>query len=265
MKNLYFHLFEMICLESNYYLFIKYKSPKKIINKMKNDFLFTTGIICTILGLWMSTSLFPWTILPQFLLMIQFPYRLGILITFGISILCYYALNKIKIGKRFIIILSIIFCVIMSIFCLRVQNYQHIILKNINISNDGMGWQNEYLPIKTKEKFDYFMTRSNKIIIKSGTANVVIIKNKTPYLKFKVETDNIVTLELPRIYYFGYNIYNNHEKIPYYENENGFIEIKLNKNSVIEMKYTGTTIDKIAIFLSFLTIIVSTIILIFKK
>lgn len=50
------------------------------------------------------------------------------------------------------------------------------------------------------------------------------------------------TIELPYTYYLGYRIYVNGEEIKYTESDNGFIQIKLDKNdnAVVEVKYLGT-------------------------
>ena len=51
-------------------------------------------------------------------------------------------------------------------------------------------------------------------------------------------------IELPYIYYIGYNVKLNDEEITITETENGFLEINIpeQKTGTIKVKYTGTTV-----------------------
>ena len=266
-RNIGYHFINIVAIFLIIYLFFQIKSFKKVRQKIKKDFLFATGMICTFLGIWMSSLAFPWMILPNFLLMIQFPYRLGTLTAFGVSILCSYALQEIK--QKKIIVLSILSCICVSLFCLFTQNYRTISKNEYDLSQIGMGWQEEYLPNKAKENSDYLNTRSEEIILEEGTGQIKLIENKTPYLKFQVNTKEQVTLELPRLYYLGYQIKaiydHSEEEIPYYENKKGFIEIKVKKSAIIEMNYTGTIYDQLSNKISVITVCLFVAVLIWKK
>ena len=255
--NIGYHFFNIVALGLVIYYLIKLRGIKKIINKIKEDYIFATGFICLILGIWMSSLLFPWVIMPDFLLMIQFPYRLGTMTILGISILSYYAINSFNKNQNKIIILSIVSCIIVALFCMFNQNYLENTLDNYNLTEIGMGLQQEYLSVKTKENIDYFNNRNDEVLVKSGKAEITLLKNITPYLKFNVESSESVTLELPRLYYLGYQIKarydTSEEEIPYYENENGFIEINLKKGAIIEVDYKGTKLDRISNIISIIT------------
>ena len=64
--------------------------------------------------------------------------------------------------------------------------------------------------------------------------------------------NNGVSLELPFIYYLGYDIKINENNIEYTESNNGFISINLPKNQEGEIKitYKGTIIEKISFAIS---------------
>lgn len=268
--NIGYHFINYVALGLIIYLFVKLIKEKKLKQKIKEDYLFATGFICTILGIWMSSLLFPWMLMPSILLMIQFPWRLGTFTTIGVSILVFYAIKNLNKNQNRFVIASIISCLCIAAFCIFTQKYVTADLNNYNLSHEGMGWQYEYLPVKANENRDYLNERSNDVIVTDGKAHVEIINDKTPYLKFEVtEVENEIVLELPRLYYLGYEIkanYGDYEEIlNYQENKNGFIEIKLEKDAIIEMDYKGTKLAKIGNIVSLLTITIFGIIIIVKR
>ncbi len=129
----------------------------------------------------------------------------------------------------------------------------------------------EYLPKKAYDNLMYIVKREDGIITKNE--NTIIIseeKNgKNMEAKLFVSDAGKIDLELPYIYYLGYNIYLNNEKIDYIESENGFIEVKLDKKidgniANINLSYSGTTLDKIS-FVATLVGISLVIYFLFKK
>jgi hypothetical protein len=263
-----YHFINIVLLILVIYLIRNLKKLHKLKELITNDYLFCVGFVCAILGLWMSSLAFPWFIMPNTLLMIQFPWRLGTLSTFGLSILSFYALDSLKTKQNTIIILSVISCLIVSLFCIYNQEYSNITTDDYDLSTIGMGWQYEYLPVNTNNNIDYFNNRSNEVLA-SDDAKVKILEDNTPYLKFSVETDSQTTLELPRLYYIGYQIkaiYNDGEEIlDYKENDNGFIEINISKDAIIEVDYQGTIPAKIGNKISIITIFAFLVLIIFKR
>ena len=81
-----------------------------------------------------------------------------------------------------------------------------------------------------------------------GDANVNILADDTPYMKFEVKNiDDTVKLELPRIYYLGYEITDEDGNVMNYEcNDPGYISVNIDKEGIYEVSYTGTTAYKIA-------------------
>ena len=114
----------------------------------------------------------------------------------------------------------------------------------------------DYLPVKARTP--YIQNRENKVIILNGNAKIKNEKKEKTNMQFYIETftqDSII--ELPYIYYLGYNIKLNNKNINYEESENGFISIKIpkNTNGKIEIKYTGTKLSKISLIISIIGII----------
>jgi len=68
-----------------------------------------------------------------------------------------------------------------------------------------------------------------------------------------------LTLELPRLYYLGYNIILENENtitnIDYYENENGFVEIETNGAGTLKVKYEKTSLERRGQIISLVSVI----------
>ena len=101
----------------------------------------------------------------------------------------------------------------------------------------------------------YIASRPNKIIVLSNNAQITYESKNGKNLSATIESkeDGKIILELPYIYYLGYNVYVNGNEVKYEESDKGFIQVELeNKNSKIQVKYKGTTLDKISYFTSLL-------------
>lgn len=163
----------------------------------------------------------------------------------------------------------------------------------------------EYLPNKAFENREYIETRENVPIIlndndvrlakiedfnKNGTKStfkIVINDNEadfnsqseTPIKDYSnnndtidsSKTNNSLKIELPYIYYIGYNVQYVDENgaihnVETYESENGFLCINVpNENITVNVKYTGTVIMKIAYIISIVTVLFLIIIYFIKN
>ena len=128
----------------------------------------------------------------------------------------------------------------------------------------------EYLPTKAYENYSYIVTRTKEAIVTKGKANLgEFIKNNGVGNVDIITSEQDTILELPYIYYLGYEItlINNEQKevLKYNESENGFIEVKLPnnvENSKIQVKYTGTILTKISYVLSLVGVVILLVILV---
>ena len=119
----------------------------------------------------------------------------------------------------------------------------------------------EYLPSKAYDNLDYIKQRENRTYILSG--NVTIEKEEKNGTNMSIVVSNIendTSIELPYIYYLGYNVElqdetGNVQKIDTYESDNGFIAINLPEGEygTITVQYTGTILMKISYVVSILT------------
>lgn len=211
----------IIFLISVFFFFKEKKKDKNII------YLLILFIICFI----MCLNIFPWKMLPKFLYMIQFPWRLQTFIAISISIIAPLCLNKLdnKNLKKITIIFSFLLIISEIPFIKSMMSYQYLLEQEINY-NYGMGHSTEYLPVSTYQNIDYFNNRKKEIKCHNCTSS--IIENNSKKMIFKIDTNDEQIIELPRIYYKGYELKDsNNNKIKFYENENGLIEFVGNKNT----------------------------------
>ena len=120
----------------------------------------------------------------------------------------------------------------------------------------------EYLPSKAFENLEYIKNRKNNVYIINGSAIIENEQKQGTNMTFdvsNVEEDTII--ELPYIYYLGYNIkitnnYGEIIKANVFESNNGFVAFNLPMDSSnVVVKYTGTLIMKITYIVSFITFI----------
>ena len=223
-------------------------------------------LIFTVLSVIMITNLFPWYYIPDILQALQFPWRLVIYIAFGAILIAGICLKQVENKKCFNII-----CCILLLFTLigTYVNIDHLEESQIDIHNinnpKSMGNEKEYLPEKALKNIDYFNNRNNDIIIKSGTGKIIKKIDNVPDLTFEVNTSETIVIELPRIYYMGYQLEGNGQKIELTESDNGFLQATIQQSGTYTLTYEKTTIMKLANILNLGTVIVLVGMAIMKK
>ena len=129
-----------------------------------------------------------------------------------------------------------------------------------------MGWQQEYLPEKIgaiEENKEYYENRDQSIIM-YGEGVVTFLENQVPYLKFDVQSEGEVTIELPRIFYFGYVLERaDGTIISNYENERGFVSAKVSSGTY-ELKYEGSLAYKMCLSISVITFLLLILFFVFQ-
>lgn len=243
---------------------------KKIFNT-KDSQIYKIILLITFISAYISSIFFPWEHMPYFIKIIQFPWRLCIITTFGISVLSGYII-KIFPKKDRKIVASMI-AILMIFFGYSTISKENIIDKiEIPITNKmSLGYQDEYLPSNVKENMSYYSNRNQDIIIKKGSAEIDVKENNYKQIKSEIKLNsNEIIIELPRLYYLGYQIKltdqkGNKTKINYYENDYGFIEFKLNKSGIIEVEYKGTIANQISNYICFITTLLYIIVSIYKN
>lgn len=210
--------------------------------------------IMGILALFCSSKLFYFDLLPSLFYMIQFAWRLCTFFAIIVAIFAPMCLQKAN--KKVIAVLLILFCII-PFFEIHFRNNSTYIHSNKEVVHSGaaMGWQHEYLPENAYRNEEYYENRKYEIITKNGKA-ANILEDHLPNLVFEAKEG--ATLELPRLYYIGYELVNEEKnKIPIYENEMGFIETVIPKDGIYTLSYPGTTGKKVARVISIVSLFVS--------
>ena len=224
--------------------------------KLWKEKLWVFLLVFTILSVVMITDVFPWYYTPNILLALQFPWRLVIYIAFGAILITGICLKQIENKKWFNTI-----CCILLLFTLvgTYVNIDHLEESQIDLNNINnakcMGNEKEYLPEKALKNLEYFNNRNKDIIIKSGTGEITKIIDDVPDLTFEATISGEMTIELPRIYYVGYQLEINGQKIELVESDNGFLQATIHQSGTYTVTYEKTTIMKLANMLNIGTVI----------
>lgn len=274
---------------------------KKINKEYKNIYL--SFLLISIIAIIMSTKFFPWFIMPNFMGVIQFAWRNLGFFTFFISLVC--GINAVTFAENFKkewIKDTIIFATIISTFVFTslgvMRDWKFGELKNENAFDKeraenerkyAYSINREYLPVNALNNIDYIIKRENRSYVISGSANITSEqKNKLEDELQVSDIENETIIELPYIYFLGYDVYvyynsSENESNPYekldndsnnkngiklntFESDNGFLAIKLDKcaNATVVVEYKGTVLEKVGYIIS-LAGVVLLIILIYKE
>lgn len=241
---------------------------KRLREEIKKEYI--VCLICAMLCLWMSTKYFPWKIMPSFVTIIQFPWRMLYIAGFFISVICSINMTAVinKFNIKDVIIISSI-CVI-YIFALNgfvpyseditpIENYTLGKMSGKNVEVVAGTGKAEYLPKKAFDNRFYIATREDAIYVLTGKAIIEDEQKNGTYYKAKIQTVEEETIfELPYIYYPGYEVRSDGMLLDTFETENGFLGIKLDKNETVELEvnYVGTKIMKISIVVSIIAFII---------
>lgn len=249
---------------------------KKIKQESKEQYI--ALLFFSIISIWMSTKYFPWILLPNFLSVIQFPWRMLGIANFFLSSVT--AINiwitlgvLIKQKDKVIYPITIAIFSILVIFAKLIpftyiqgdndKAYEKYRRENITLTHHEIN--REYLPMNAYlQKDDLLNTRDNRVHVLQGEA---YIENENKYkLKtkadIKAEKSEEIILEFPYLYYLGYDIYlqnQNGEKIKLdtKESENGFVSASFAGpiNAQIVCEYRTPTIYWISIGVSLISIL----------
>ena len=227
--------------------------------------LYLSTLILGVITAFLSTKWFPWNNVPDIFISIQFPWRMLLFSTFLLSIIA--GINIYKFVERYnikIILIILLILIYSGQYLISIINFNSnydisYIYKTDKIENIYAFSQQctnyDYLPVKARTS--YIQNRENSVVLLQGNAEIKNeIKNGNS-MQFEVNSIEESCLELPYIYYLGYDIELNGQKIKYKESENGFIcvIIQENEQGIINLKYTGTKLSKVSNIISIIGII----------
>lgn len=207
-----------------------------------------------------STNLFPWNLFKGILSPIQFPWRFYFLVVLLLSIGGGLLLNEIKIDlnksfRNFFIIFLI------PVLVIGVLNFFELNIKEVGNYEISFG---EYMP-DTANK-DYILNRGD-VITSKNSFNHTFERNG---LRLEIEfSDNKGenSLELPLLYYKGYQSIVNGKLVDTYKTSNGLVGLDINniESGTIDIYYRGTNIQIGSKIVSFLTLISILLVTFIKK
>lgn len=226
--------------------------------------LYLSTLILGIVIAFTSTKWFLLSKVPDIFISIQFPWRMLLFSTFLLSIIS--GVNIYKCIQDNFKILFIVFLIAITysvsyIFIIVKFNdnfdisYMYKTDKIENIYAFSQQCTNyDYLPVKARTP--YIQNRENTVVILEGNAEIKNEIKSGNHMQFEIKSIEKSYLELPYIYYLGYDIKLNGQKIEYQESEHGFISIIIEENEqgIINVKYTGTKLSKMSASISIIGI-----------
>ena len=280
-QNMFFCLGVPIILGLVLTILVHKKVPKTL-KKEYNIFL-----IAGLISAFMTTKYFPWNVMPDILLMVQFPWRILIMAVFCLSIIVgiNYGIviniitEKIKETRyitktratKFIFIIGTLLAIIYSCTFLReinikeigTEHYQEEEIIDTVMEVSRYSSYLEYWPQKAVRNINYILDKKTDVKILEGSTEIENENKNNGKLGFEIhDTTEDTKIELPYLYYKGYEIKletdnNKIEILESRESEKGLLETTISQGceGKIEVQYKMTTIHKVCLTISLITII----------
>ena len=238
---------------------------KKVKNEGKKNYVITLYV--GIFSIFATTTLFPYDKMPEWVSFIQYPWRLLFVATFLLTIISTINIEKIfeKIDIKEIVVLTTIILIYVSPLIL-VNNFDSSITdekyKKIDeiISDTRTTTATvslEYIPTKAFLNIDYLKSRNQEVAILAGNVEITEQNKDGSSMMVKYSNCEGANIELPYLYYPGYQIEINGERVEYYQTDNGFIGVHLNNESgELRVKCTGTVLARVSFIISMIALIV---------
>ena len=202
--------------------------------------------------------------MPDIFTMLQAPWRLLMPATFLLSIAVGmtidYEFKKIETKYLIVAIVACLIYVAPYFFNLSyVETFDENVICNARFST--LNCSNfEYFPTNARSNMDYIEKREDKAIILEGNAIIENENKNGTNMTFDITENSSENLkiELPYIYYIGYNVKLNDEEVKINETEKGFLEINIpeKKTGTIKVEYTGSSVMKVTKIISILATLI---------
>ncbi|NLO96832.1 MAG: hypothetical protein GX091_01950 [Peptococcaceae bacterium] len=235
----------------------------------KNLLLF---LLLGLAAIFMTTRAFPWLHMPAVFSYIQFPWRFLLLAVFFLSIPCAHILALIYDRLDLKHIVPLLMLILIYIFPILTD--QIVIDKNIgnqfytrldiitakSYKTNGCATF-EYLPVKAYNNIPYLADRTQQIIVKSGAAHITNEIKHNTNLSFYISSPAGAVIELPYIYYLGYDLKliteKEHQKLKTIESDKGMVAavIPAGTEGLVTVTYSGTFATRLSYLLSFLSLL----------
>jgi len=234
-----------------YYFIKNYKTSSRFVK---------ICFILSIILLLCSTNLFPWNLFQGVLSPIQFPWRLYFIIVLLLSIGGGLLFNEIKLD--FYKIFNKIFLIfLIPVLVVGILNFCEPNIKEVGAYEISFG---EYMPIEANK--DYILNRGDVI-----TSTIPLEHTfKRDGLKLEIDFSNnegFNSLELPLIYYKGYQAIINGKVTNTYKTSNGLVGVDIDniESGEIYIYYRGTILQMGSRLISFVTLMILLLVMSIKK
>ena len=237
----------------------------------KNKKVYIFSLAAGLISIIMALKWFPFEKLPAILKMLQFSFRMFEFSSFFLAFIA--AINYSLVIKNFRArdVYTLIFIILLlTVPLTKNLNYRSsfqeeslwpAVSVNDKTKRVHAGCASfEYLPSKAFDHLDYIKTRENNSLLLEGNASILSEEKRGTSLQFVIQTQSETKVELPYIYYLGYQVIiekNGEEKeVPIFESSNGFIAINLPENieGKVTVSYVGTPIMKLTMIISIMGI-----------
>ena len=220
--------------------------------RRQKDRVFVYSLVVVSLLCVAVMSLLPLGGLPEFVKMIQFPWRLNLVLCFSIAVLAGVLLADFDgVRARLVFAVLVATTFVMASFVWQVTAYSNDLSEQsaVEFSNGFM----DYLPIASSDRFDEMSGRKEMgVLVVDGRAEISDYRDEMPDLGFSIRGEGNLRLELPRYYNLGYEVLVEKDgvlyELEYFEGERGLIELEmaLNGTARVSVNYVGTKLGQIA-------------------
>ena len=248
---------------------------KNLENEYKRNYVFC--LAAGMITLFLSTKYFPWKKMPKIFLFIT-PWKLSEFTCLFFSYVCglnmYTLIKKFNLRDVFIIsLISILYLLALIRFIPTSDNIKDISEYRLGVITgkeheyvNGMSYMS-YLPENAYNNRFYIATREDSAKVIEGEADIInMVKVGTMYTANVTTKSDKNTIELPFIYYPGYEIRYDGMLVKGYETENGFLGITIGKdNGELSVKYKGTSSMIVSFYISILGVAILVVLSIRKN
>lgn len=226
------------------------------------------GVIIGICFIIAISRIFPWGRFPFSLLgFIQYPWRLYEFISFFFAVAggYYLALLFVKSRSR-IIVFGVIILATMVTTYINSENFKYLRSEKILQIYDGDSTEDptyfnryhtiggEYFPAKLPS-IEHVHERGQKVGKKNGDTQISNLRREGHKTILDVSVDKSDTLELPLLYYHGYNVTLGGENISFIQSDHGLIEVPIDRSGQIIAYYAGTNVQKGSFYISLVAVL----------
>ncbi len=193
----------------------------------------------------------PWKIFPQIFSTFQFPWRFLQMTSFFSAIVFSFAYQETLGKNKKMILIPLCICLGMILYSDKIgfanKGIDSALLQSNALKKRGEIVRStgtasaEYLPRNAIYHYDYLSSRNHLPIFLKGEGFIENTKQEGTHLQSHLVVNSTSVIELPYIYYPGYKVLINHQKIPTFETENGMVGIFLEKGTYqLVSSYQGT-------------------------